>query len=68
MYSSLSIPNREAKELCLSGGTGGIIEEFDETTAWCVGAEGGLGVLELPLLEFVENWLMPGLDTGGVVL
>ena len=64
----VNIPNREANELCLSDGTGGISEEFDETGTWCVGAEGGRCVLELPLVEFVKSWLMPGLETGGVVL
>ena len=46
-----NIPNSEAKELCLSEGTGGIIEEFEDTAGWCEGAEGGRCVLELPPLD-----------------
>ena len=46
-----NIPNNEARELCLSEGTGGIIEEFEDTAGWCVGAEGGRCVFELPPLD-----------------
>jgi hypothetical protein len=63
-----NIPNSEARELCLSEGTEGIIEEFEDTAGWCIGAEGGRCMFELPPLDVPAIWLMLGLETGGVVL
>ena len=63
--SCLNLPNREARELDLSEGTGGIIEEFDATTGWCEGTEGGRCILELLPFEDAVIWLL-GLETGGV--
>ena len=62
---SFYLPNRVARELDLSEGTGGMIEEFDATTGWCEGTEGGRCILELLPFEDAVIWLL-GLETGGV--